>query len=186
MSSSGGCGRGSELASLWLWPRRATAALIQPLALEHPYAAGTAMKRKTTKKNQLIFSAEILFSVEHRTWAPNPKLGFSRATPGFVRRIQGKVGSIQGRSDFSFSRELSPVVRSAGSSPRAHPGTQVPRLGLAGSLGGPSAQRQAGRGPQGTTRHPSSFSSIHSPARAGAAAPSAARVCPPDTPVTPT
>ena len=33
-------------ALLWLWCRLAATAPIQPLAWEHPYAAGTALKKK--------------------------------------------------------------------------------------------------------------------------------------------
>ena len=40
---------GSDPALLWLWCRLATAAPIQPLAWELPYAAGVVLKRK--KKN---------------------------------------------------------------------------------------------------------------------------------------
>jgi len=37
---------GLDVASLWLWCRPATAALIQPLTWELPYAADMAVKRK--------------------------------------------------------------------------------------------------------------------------------------------
>jgi len=37
---------GSDLALLWLRRRLAVAALIQPLAWELPYAAGTAIKER--------------------------------------------------------------------------------------------------------------------------------------------
>ena len=37
-------------ASLWLWHRPAAVALIGPLAWEHPYALGAALKRKKKKK----------------------------------------------------------------------------------------------------------------------------------------
>ena len=46
-----GCRRGSDLALLWLWCRRVAVALIGPLALEPPYAAGVAQKRKRKKKS---------------------------------------------------------------------------------------------------------------------------------------
>ena len=38
-----------DLALLWLWPRPAAFAWIQPLAWELPYAAGVALKYKQTK-----------------------------------------------------------------------------------------------------------------------------------------
>ena len=44
------CGVGhrgrSDPTRLWLWRRPATVALIQPLAWELPFAAGSALKRK--------------------------------------------------------------------------------------------------------------------------------------------
>ena len=36
----------SDLALLWLWLWPAAIAPIQPLAWEHPYAAGAALKKK--------------------------------------------------------------------------------------------------------------------------------------------
>ena len=38
----------SDLALLWLWCRPATAVPVQPLAWEHPYAMGAALKKKIT------------------------------------------------------------------------------------------------------------------------------------------
>ena len=47
---------GSDLALLWrwcrLWHRLAARALIRPLAWEPPYAAGTALKKKTKKEKK--------------------------------------------------------------------------------------------------------------------------------------
>ena len=46
------CGvRGSGLAFLWLWHRRAAVAPIPPLAWELPNAAGGALKNEKKKKN---------------------------------------------------------------------------------------------------------------------------------------
>ena len=39
-----------DLGLLWLWHRLADAALIRPLAWEHPYAAGVVLKRQKKKK----------------------------------------------------------------------------------------------------------------------------------------
>ena len=50
-----GLRHGSDLALLWLWP--AAVARIKSLAWEAPYAAGTALKRKKTKK---IFDGEVI------------------------------------------------------------------------------------------------------------------------------
>ena len=51
------CGIGRRLrldpGLLWLWYRLAAAALIRPLALEIPYAMGTALKRQKKKKEYL-------------------------------------------------------------------------------------------------------------------------------------
>ena len=41
--------RGSDPALVWLWCRPATIAPIRPLAWEHPYATGVALKRQKTK-----------------------------------------------------------------------------------------------------------------------------------------
>ena len=41
--------RGSDPVLLWLWPRLAATAPIQPLAWESPYAMGAALKRQKKK-----------------------------------------------------------------------------------------------------------------------------------------
>ena len=46
MSCGVGHRHGSDLALLWLWHRPAAVALIGPLAWEHPYAVGAALKKK--------------------------------------------------------------------------------------------------------------------------------------------
>ena len=46
-----GCRHGSDPALLWWWRKPAAAALLQPLALELPYAAGVALKSQKKKKN---------------------------------------------------------------------------------------------------------------------------------------
>ena len=61
MSCGVGCRRSSDPALLWLFSRLATAAMIQPLAWELPYAAGTALKKskkqnKTKNKQRRIWS----------------------------------------------------------------------------------------------------------------------------------
>ena len=43
-----------DLVLLWLWCRSVAVALIQPLAWEHPYAAGVALKTKTSKQTKLL------------------------------------------------------------------------------------------------------------------------------------
>ena len=47
---------GSDLALLWLWYRPVITAPIQPLAWEHPYAAGAALKR--CKKKMMTLGRE--------------------------------------------------------------------------------------------------------------------------------
>jgi len=47
-----GCRLGLDLALLWLWHRLAAAAPIGPLAWEHPYAAGAALKKKKKRKKK--------------------------------------------------------------------------------------------------------------------------------------
>ena len=42
-----------DLALLWLWHRLIAVAPIGPLALEPPYAVGTALKSKTNKQPTL-------------------------------------------------------------------------------------------------------------------------------------
>ena len=49
---SGRCS--SDLAFLWLWCRPVTAAPIQPLAWEPPYATGAALKRLNKSTNQTL------------------------------------------------------------------------------------------------------------------------------------
>ena len=54
----------SDPVLLYLWPKSAAAALIQPLAHELPHATGTALKkkekkRKEKKKNVLLKSQEL-------------------------------------------------------------------------------------------------------------------------------
>ena len=52
MSFGVGCRCGSDPALLWPWHRPAAAAPIQPLAWEHPYATGAALKRKKWEKRK--------------------------------------------------------------------------------------------------------------------------------------
>ena len=52
MSSGVGHGCGLDPELLWLWHRRAAAALIQPLTWELPYATGAVLKRKRKKKKE--------------------------------------------------------------------------------------------------------------------------------------
>ena len=47
-----GCRRSSDPALLWLWCRLAAVAPIQPLAWEHLYAMGAALKTKRKKKKK--------------------------------------------------------------------------------------------------------------------------------------
>ena len=56
MSCGADCRRSSDSALLWLWRRLATAAPIQPLVREPPYAAGAALemaKRQKKKKKKV-------------------------------------------------------------------------------------------------------------------------------------
>ena len=46
------CRYGSDLASLWLWPKPAATAPIWPLAWEPPYAVGVALNRQNTKRQK--------------------------------------------------------------------------------------------------------------------------------------
>ena len=52
MSCGVSCRHGSDLALLWLWHRLEATALIGPLAWEHPYAVGVALKRQRDKKKK--------------------------------------------------------------------------------------------------------------------------------------
>ena len=47
---------GLDLAFLWLWPRPAAVALIQPLARKLPYAAGVALKKRKKILDYLLGS----------------------------------------------------------------------------------------------------------------------------------
>ena len=50
VAMSCGAGRRHSLDLVWLWHRPAAAVLIQPLAGELPYAAGTAINKQTKKE----------------------------------------------------------------------------------------------------------------------------------------
>ena len=52
MSCGVGNRHGLDPALLWLWHRWETAAPTGPLAWEHPYAAGAALKRQKKKKEK--------------------------------------------------------------------------------------------------------------------------------------
>ena len=56
MSCDVGCKSSLDLVLLWLWPRPAAAALIQPLAWEPPYATGAALEKTKNKKTDIFFS----------------------------------------------------------------------------------------------------------------------------------
>ena len=45
--------RGADPVLLWLWCRPAATAPIRPLAFEHPYAAGEALKKKKKERNEM-------------------------------------------------------------------------------------------------------------------------------------
>ena len=55
--------RGLDLALLWLWHRLATAALIQPLDWEPPYAMGVALK--SGKKGEKKESPNLVISINN-------------------------------------------------------------------------------------------------------------------------
>ena len=52
MSCGVGRRQGSDLVLLWFWYRVAATALIRPLALKPPYAAGAALKGQQTNKKR--------------------------------------------------------------------------------------------------------------------------------------
>ena len=54
MSYGVGHRSGLDPKLLWLWCGLVATALIQPLALEPPYAVGVALKKKKTKKTKKI------------------------------------------------------------------------------------------------------------------------------------
>ena len=45
---------GSDLVLLWLWCKLAATVPIRPLAWEHPYTTGAALKRPKKKKEEYI------------------------------------------------------------------------------------------------------------------------------------
>ena len=59
-----GVGRryGSDPALLWLWNRPAAVALIWPLAMEFPYAACAALKKKKRKAQAKVVSKEACYN----------------------------------------------------------------------------------------------------------------------------
>ena len=60
MSCGVGHRHSSDLVWLWLWRSLAATALIQPLAWELPYAAGSTLKRKEKKLQTCWWSQEWL------------------------------------------------------------------------------------------------------------------------------
>ena len=60
-SCGGGCRRGSDPKLLWLWLRPAATAPVRPLAWEPPYAAGVALKKKSTKVHKSCFVQQLFF-----------------------------------------------------------------------------------------------------------------------------
>ena len=61
MSCGVGGRHGSDPALLWLWRRPAAVALIQPLALELPYAEGTILKKRTAH-SEMVYDEKNLVS----------------------------------------------------------------------------------------------------------------------------
>ena len=55
MSCGVGRRHGLDPAWLWLWWRPAATALIRPLAWEHPYATGAALKIQKDERKKKIF-----------------------------------------------------------------------------------------------------------------------------------
>ena len=62
MSCGVGLMYGSDLVVLWLWLRPVTAALIQHLAWEPPYAADVAVKQNKTKNRQFCIACAYVSS----------------------------------------------------------------------------------------------------------------------------
>ena len=58
MSCTVGRRYSSDPALLWLWHRLATAAQIQPIPWELPYAAGEGLKKSKTKQKKTISTHE--------------------------------------------------------------------------------------------------------------------------------
>ena len=69
MSCGVGRRRSLDPTLLWLWRRLAATALIQPLAWELPYAAGTTLK-KDKKQNKTKNQKCILQSLKLMTFIP--------------------------------------------------------------------------------------------------------------------
>ena len=84
MSSGVGCRRGSDLALLWLWRRLEARAPICPLAWEHPYTAGVALKRKKKKKKEILYHIGTLraMGIEPAVWIL-ARVMFSLKNQGF-------------------------------------------------------------------------------------------------------
>ena len=68
MSYSVGCRFGSAPSLLWLWCRPAATGLIQPLAWELVYAAGTALKSKKIKEEESMLEWKWLKTI----WGYSP------------------------------------------------------------------------------------------------------------------
>ena len=86
MSSGVGCRRGRDPAFLRLWCRPATAALIQPLVWELPYATGAALGRKEGRKERKKEEClSLLWTGISQPAEGPPKKVFGKAIPDCLR-----------------------------------------------------------------------------------------------------
>ena len=96
------CRHDSDSALLWLWLWLAAIALIQPLALELPYAAGVALNKEINKEN--LKYGRLFRKKEAR----NRKRRAKRNTGGELylkRKIQGKEPQLRlGLTDSNSGR----------------------------------------------------------------------------------
>ena len=68
MSCGVGCRRGWDLALLWLRRRLAVVALMRPLVWAPPYAAGVALKKKTSKNTNLKLLPLSIYGARQVYW----------------------------------------------------------------------------------------------------------------------
>ena len=66
MSCGVGRRRGLDPELLWLWHRSVAVAPNQPLALEFPYAMGTALKKTAKAKTKAKKKEDLLYSTGNR------------------------------------------------------------------------------------------------------------------------
>ena len=84
-----------NLVLLWLWCRLLTAALIQPLAWELPYAAGVALKKKKISFSSVLFLS--ISFIRYQFFKKRNKNGINHSSAGQLWQPSGFAHSVHPR-----------------------------------------------------------------------------------------